>query len=497
MSNLLDNLIGFFSPLSKARRLCARLALAEAEKNLRKYEGASRGNRTKGWHTTGTSANAEITPSLSTLRNRSRDLVRNNCHAKRGMAVIRTNTVGTGIITQINGRSSKKAKVTDALFDAWAESTAIDYDRRHDIYGLQNIVIGTVAESGECLIRRRTPSSSDAQGVPLQLQILECDHLDSGMAPQQTANGNTIVQGIEFDTNGHRVAYHISENHPGESGCFCKFKVNRIPASEILHVYDMARPGQVRGVPWLAPAIIKLRDLDEFEDAQLIRQKIAACFAAFVHGDDISGGGFAQSSTLPMSDRLEPGAIEHLPPGKEITFGAPPGVVGYQEYITTHLRAIASALGVTYEAMTGDFSNVNFSSGRMGWIEFQRNITDWQQRLMVSQFLRPLWQWFAEAASIVGYDVSGLCPDFTMPRREMIDPVSEIKAIAQGIRSGLITLPQAIKANGGDPAKQLEEIAATNDQLDRFGITLDTDPRKGKTGGEKEDVANDKKNAGS
>lgn len=488
MTNWLDNVIGYFSPRTKARRLYARMALGEAEKQLRKYEGASGGRRMSAWRTPGTSANAEIAAALTTLRSRARDLGRNNCYAKRGISVIKANTVGTGIITQIKGRSAKKAIELDALFDSWAEETCVDYDGRNDIYGLQNLIIGTVAESGECLIRLRRPSKEDMKNgmpVPLQLQVLEGDFLDSSMLPVKAQNGNRIIQGIEFDSTGRRVAYHLAEEHPGEiSYSGAKFKLNRVDAREVFHVYDITRPGQVRGVPWLAPAILKLRDLDEFEDAQLIRQKIASCFAAFVQDSDFSGELSSTTSSTALGEKVEPGLIEHLPPGKEISFANPPGVTGYKEYISTHLMAISSALGITYEAMTGDLSQVNFSSARMGWLEFQRNITDWQQRLMVAQFLRPLWRWFSDSAVLMGYNVTELRPMFTMPRREMIDPTKEIPALIKGIRAGLFTQQQAIMSMGGDPVKQLEEIAETNKLIDKLGLTLDSDPRKTKESGD-------------
>ncbi len=482
-ANWLDNIIGVFDPVSKARRVRARAVSAVLEDHLRKYEGASVGRRTKNWRTPSSSANTEIAQSLPALRNRSRALVRDNCYAKRGISVIRENVVGTGIIMQVNGPSESKSRKIDSLFDSWAEETWIDYDGRHDIYGLQSLAITAVAESGEVLIRRRRPKSSDNIPVPLQLQVLEADHLD-GSINAEPAKGNTIIQGIEFDSNGQRVAYHLTSDHPGDQNTYKKSTQSvRIPASDILHLYDCSRAGQVRGVPWLAPAIIKLRDLDEFEDAQLIRQKIAACFSAFVEDSEFA----SESNPIvdkPLVDRVEPGIIEHLPAGKKITFGIPPGVQGYKEFITTHLMAIASALGVTYEALTGDLSQVNFSSARMGWLEFQRNITGWQQRIMVAQFLRPLWGWFVQAASLAGYDPARLYPAMTMPRREMIDPTKEIQATIKAIRAGLMTLPEAIKMYGYDAHKQLAEIAATNTEIDKLGLTLDSDPRRTNPSGE-------------
>ncbi len=492
-ANWLDNVIGVFSPRTKARRLYARLALRQITNHLRKYEGAGGGRRVSGWRTTGASANAEIAPSLSALRNRARDLVRNNCYARRGIAVIKSNVVGTGIITQIKGGSAAKARRIDALFDDWAENTGIDYDGRNDIYGLQHLVIGTVAESGECLIRLRRADSIGP--LPLRLQVLEGDYLDNSMLPVKAAGGNEIVQGIEFDSSGRRVAYHLAEEHPGAAkSSGTKFRITRVPAEEVLHIYDAARAGQVRGVPWLAAALLKLRDLDEYEDAQLIRQKISACFAAFVHDADFAGDLASTTEDPALGEKVEPGLIEHLPPGKEITFANPPGVQGYAEYISTHLMAIAASLGVTYEALTNDYSRVNFSSGRMGWLEFSRNVTDWQQRLMVAQFMMPLWQWFSAAADLVGKDTKGLYPVFTLPRREMIDPTKEIPATIKAVRAGLMSLPEAIKALGNDHVKQLQEIAESNALIDDLGLVLDSDPRTTKPSGEaQKEVSDDEK----
>src|SRR5690606_27084232 len=125
----------------------------------------------------------------------------------------------------------------------------------------------------------------DGLPVPLQLQVLEPDHLDAGRN-ETLADGGYILQGVEFDPLGRRRAYWLFPVHPGEAGIMGRGAlVSRpAPARQILHLFERLRPGQVRGVPWFAPAILKLRDLDEYDDAELVRKKIEACFAAFVTG---------------------------------------------------------------------------------------------------------------------------------------------------------------------------------------------------------------------
>ncbi len=144
-----------------------------------------------------------------------------------------------------------------------------------------------MTESGECLIRIRERRIEDGLPVPLQLQLLEPDHLDTGKTGE-ISGGGFVVQGVEFDALGRRRAYWLYPVHPGEVATFRKAQLasKRVPADGVLHLFDRLRPGQVRGVPWFAPVILKLRDLDEYDDAELVRKKIEACFAAFVTGSE-------------------------------------------------------------------------------------------------------------------------------------------------------------------------------------------------------------------
>jgi lambda family phage portal protein len=131
-----------------------------------------------------------------------------------------------------------------------------------------------------------------------------------------------------------------------------------VPASSVLHLFDRLRPGQVRGVPWFAPVILKLRDLDEYDDAELVRKKIEACFAAFVTGsdDEETLGAAATDADGRRVESFEPGMIEYLAPGKDVKFATPSAGGDYAEYMRVQLHAIASGVGLTYELLTGDLS---------------------------------------------------------------------------------------------------------------------------------------------
>jgi lambda family phage portal protein len=224
--------------------------------------------------------------------------------------------------------------------------------------------------------------------------------------------------------------------------------------------------------------MLRLKDFDDYEDAELVRQKIAACFAVFVEDADPSSapGGGGSSETL---ERVEPGIIEHLPPGKRMTFASPPVTQNYDNYSRKILQAIAAGYGITYEAMTGDLSNVNFSSGRMGWLEMHRQIEDWQHNMIIPMLCDRVWGWFSEASAIAtGLSAGDMTVTWTPPRRMMIDPVKETQAIKEQVRNGLMSWPEAVREQGYEPDQVLTEIAEWNSKFDEAEIVLDCDPRK-------------------
>lgn len=466
--NPIERIIEIFSPTWAAKREVARLTLSAS----RRYDGASNSRRTAGWTAPSTSANAEAEAAAINLRNRMRDLVRNNPWASKAINVIVSNTVGTGIMAAAKSGNKRGSEAAMKAWRAWSETTECDALRKSNFYGLQALALRTVAESGEALIIRETVTSNTT--IPYAIRICEPDHLDKSKDGKE--NNNTIRQGIEFDNRGVAVAYWIFPEHPGERANFGYKALTsvRISADRVQHLFRQDRPGQTRGVPWGASVVLRLRDLDDYEDAQLLRQKISACYTAFVVDVD---GSVGTGGSSEITEKIEPGAIEILPPGRDIRFANPPALSGYNEYTSSVLHGVAAGFGITYEALTGDMSQVNFSSGRMGWLEFNRNVESWRWNILIPQMLNPIWDWFIEGAGLVGQSFPGVKAEWTPPRREMIDPKSEIAATKDSIRSGLMTLSEAQRMFGYDPSKLMAEYAEDLKTLDSFGIILDTDAR--------------------
>lgn len=476
-----DRLLLGLAPGWGVRRLRAKATAAVLAQS---FDATGGGRRTSGWRRNASDANTANLGSITKLRELARDLRRNNGWARRAVEVIANNTVGWGIEAKAKGAPEEVIARAQELWMAWAHSPQCDYDGQMPLAGLAALVMETVAESGEALIVREAASSNDGLSIPLRIRVLEPDYLDAAK-DGATANGNAVIQGIELDGRGRRVAYWLYEEHPGASGgaimrsSIRRFGSRRVPADRVLHVYRMTRPGQMRGYSWLAAAIARLHDLADYDDAKLLQQKIAACFGAFVQ--DLDGNPEAigeQDDSDPLLEKLQPGHISYLRPGQSVAFATPPSVADTGDFSKTHLRSIAAALGVTYEDLTGDYSQVTFSSARMARLSHWQNVHRWRWHMLIPQMLDGVWSWAMElAAAIEGWPVVPAA-EWAPPPMPMLEPEKEGLAYQRLIRTGVMTLSQAIRELGEDPATHLEEYARDNQRLDELGIWLDSDPRR-------------------
>lgn len=472
--NFIDKAISFFAPRMGAKRLAARWSSEMLLDGARKYAAAGNGKRVRSWNAPSSSANSAVSAAGSRLRDRSRDLVRNNAYASKAVKGIAANVVGSGIRPSIQYKNKLILTAAKKLWEDWGEEKACDFDGVSNIYGMQFILMRAVAESGEVLVRK---IRSRKKTVPIQLQILEADHLDNSKDGIALNDGGYIQLGIEFNKSGQKVAYWLFPDHPGEHKVWKSLESVRVPASEILHLFLKERPGQIRGVPFGVGSFIKMKDFDDYEDAQLIRQKIAACFSVFIQSPEDPRPGTANPNGGSPLERVEPGIIEYLKPGQEVSFANPPATEGYDMYAKKMLQGIAAGYDITYELLTSDLSNVNFSSGRMGWIEMGRMVTQWQNQIIIEQFCKGVWEWFSEAAYIAGKLPMGLKCSWTSPRREMIDPLKETKGLSEKVRAGFGSWQSVIRELGGDPEEVYNQMAEDKKKFDKEGFKLTSDAR--------------------
>ena len=448
------------------------------------YEASEAGSRASSWRVNRGDADTSAR-SRDRLAAIARDMIRNTPLALRAQQVIVSNAVGDGIIPKVVSQNAAVREELLALIEAHFDTAAVDADGRTTLYGLQRLAFNTVVDAGEVLLRRRRRLRSDGLPLPFQIQVLEPDYLDRSL-DGTTRDGRTIREGIEYDAIGRRVAYHLLDAHPGSRRWIsARRDTRRVDASEILHVYRQDRPGQMRGVSWFAPVALALQDLADHQDAQLMRQKIAACFTAFRVAPDAEPAGAQDPAGLAT---LVPGRIQNLAAGEDIRFSAPPGVQGYGEFTRSVLLSVAAGMGITYEALTGDLSNVNFSSGRMGRMEMDRNVTAWQWLMLIPQMLQPIGQWMLEAWRLESpRRAVPVRLDWVPPNRMMVDPNRELSALRDKVRSGFASRSSVIRELGDDPERVLADQRADAEASDGAGLIFDTDPRKVSLSGVRQD----------
>lgn len=464
---------------AKKRAVRALDGIEQGVKRARRalaYEGATTSRRGNGWTNRGSSSpNDHIKMSIERLRQRSRMLCDDHWAAKRARSVLTSKIVGTGILPSCR---DKEAQEFDALLRLWAKpQTQVGAEKGQSLAAVQRVVVSTVIEAGSALVVRRWQSRREIARrnlvMPFDVMVLQPEYLDSSRDGVRTVGAakHLIVCGIEFDPTGWPVAYWLHPEHPNEAHHLRTNESIRVDARDVSHVFWRERSGQVIGVPWFAAVLLKLKDFDEYEDAELLRAKIASMFVAFIRNDSID----ADIDEEPLD--LEPGRLQYLDVGEDVEFSAPPATDGFAEFSTVTLRGIAAGLGLSYEDLSNDYSKVNFSSARMGAMVTNVLNDTWQGEMMIGMLCADLERWAQEGAFLLG--IAPGDATWTAPGRELIDPSREVGAIRQKIDAGITSRDAEIRKMGRDPVEVDEERRIASDRENALGLDAPTTPSGG------------------
>lgn len=482
-----------FEPNSKAIAPVVRKVRASTL-----YDAASQSRRTIGWHAPTSSPNS-ILQILGTVRDRSREAIRNDPYAKR----MRDRSVSTRIGTGIKPHSQAvDPKIRDELQKCWRRiASEIDADGLLDFYGLQSLIAGEIFEAGETFVRLRRRSPNDGLLIPLQLQVLEpelCPYTHNGYAK----NGNIIRAGIEFNAIGRRVAYWFHPSRPVAFNDFDAGRLVRLDADDVIHLYHPLRAGQLRGLPALTASLVGLHELSKFGDATLLRQQLGNMFVAFVRKPQSLGVGESldplTGETIDTFDgdrvlSLEPGIFQELAPGEEIQFSDPPEIrSGYADFMRQGLLGVSAGVGMPYESVSGDYKGVNDRLVRVPLNDEYRSIQAWQYNIMAVMFCDRIW---TKAVELLWSSGIIPMPDYlddplkyaavmwTPQRREYLHPVQDIQAKQMEIRNGF-TSRSAVASEQGEDSEEIDrEQAQDNARADELGLKYDCDGRNGKASG--------------
>jgi lambda family phage portal protein len=397
---------------------------------------------------------------------RARELSVTSGYAANACEAFASNLIGDGIKPSSLIEDARVRERVQKLWLAWTDEA--DADGLTDFYGLQAMVAREMFVAGECFVRLRTRRAGDGLLVPLQLQLLQSEMLPfekTGPSP----SGNPIRCGIEFDAIGRRVAYHFRRRHPGDSTDqrVAIPETVRVPAEEVLHIYRPIDAGQIRGLPHVAPAMVRLFLLDQYDDAELDRKKTAAMFAGFITKtapeEPIMGEGAADGDGGAIAS-LEPGTMQVLLPGEDVKFSSPADVGGgYEAFQYRTLLAVSASLGLPYHLVTGDVRQANYSSLRAELVEFRRRTQQLQHGVIAFQLCRPVWLRWLESAQLAGAlklddPAEARAVQWIAPRWDWVDPLKDIQAQVLAMEAGITSRRKVVEATGYD----IEEVDREN-----------------------------------
>lgn len=343
---------------------------------------------------------------------------------------------------------------------------ALNNEFEGQMLALLPVAVRALVRDGEAFIR--TSFGGDTEGDRRAVFValaLPADQINPSLT-RDLGNGRRIIAGIEFDAGDQIAAYHILPDAPRTPFGMVGQAV-RVPAREVLHVFDQLFPGQVRGISWLAPILLKLADFDAASDAMLMTLKVQSLMTGFVRDAEGGTAGF-ESTDGSLNVSLEPGAMRVLPFGAEVEFSQPgQGLSQAVEFVKGQQREIAVGCGLTYEQVTGDLSGTNYSSARVGLLEFRRRAEMLQRTLIEAQLLRPLWHRWIDAKALageIGASESELSDyravKFVAPGWQWVDPLKEANSDIRAIEAGLKSRAEVVAGRGRDIEELDEEIAA-------------------------------------
>ena len=462
-----------------------------AEQPRAMLESAMRARRLSAWLPPVRNINTAIATDGDLTVRRAREIVLSNALATNACDEWVANAVGAGIKPSplVDDQVAKQA--TQQLWRRWTDEA--DADALTDFYGLQALVARELFVAGECFVRLRPRRPDDGLSVPLQLQLLQAEMLPLRKT-EQAPNGNAIRCGIEFDAIGRRVAYWFLRKHPGDATdqtIMTGDQFSRVPADGVLHIRKPLEAGQLRGLPYITPALVRMYQMDQYMDAQVERQKTAALFVGFVTQPEPDTPVIDDGSGLAA---LRPALFQKLLPGEDVTFSQPPGVGADFDLFWYRVGLeLAAAVGIPYAVLTGDLRQTSYGSQRAGLVQFRRRIEQLQHGVFVFQFCRPVYQrWLIDATLAGALSLPDFISDpgpwqsvkWITPRWEWIDPLKDLQAEKLAVDAGFKARADVVEAMGYDVEETDARIKADRDREEALGSSFA--PGAGETQGARE-----------
>lgn len=442
------------------------------------YEAASSAARVSGWTSVALGPRSEISIARPRMVGRARDLAQNNPFARKACAEWVDHLVGHGIKPRATTEFPEINATVDAIWEDWADECYSG--SRLGLYGIQRICARAWWTDGEALVRLRPRLLSDGLPIPLQLEVLESDYLDATKI-EALASGGRIVNGVEFNAIGQIVAYWIYREHPADSIATWATPTQsvRVLADRVCHLYEEARPGAVRGVPFAHASMIRAWDYDGYRDSALAAKANESLIVGTVSGLEAGQGLSRKDSagnviTYPavtgadgsVYESLQPGSLLFAPDGANLAIHQPTSTPGFREFCKELLHDVSAGFLTPYELVSGDLEGVNYSSIKFGLRSYLLRVRAMRETHFIPLVMRPIWQafsWYLVALGIVPESAldpdGGLPVQWSAPEYEPIDRAKEATADSTAIANRTHSRVELIAARGRDWRQVIDEEA--------------------------------------
>ena len=458
----------------------------------RAYEAAAGGRLTTDWLAPASSEDSELYCSLPTMRNRSRQMIRDNPHAANMKRIVQDNVVGTGIglqcqIIDRNGEPDNALnEQIESAWQKWCEKDSCHTAGQLSMTDILRLSVGGVFVDGEAFLRK-VPMAAGSSKIPFSLEIIEPDLLlDDVQESVKAANGNAIRLGVEVDSWLRPQAYWMHTAHPGDYSFMSNLSSSRyvrIVAKEIEHLYIIERWPQTRGVPWMHMVLRRMRDMGKYAESELVAARAAANIVGFVIREFDATDVDATNKNLSRFLKSEPGQFQRLEPGEQFQGFSPSRPnANLDAFMRYMLRETAAGIGISYESLSRDYSQSNYSSSRLALLD-DRNLWRVLQGWLIRNHLTSIYRSWLDAAVLSGVvDI----PDYFQhkdryqavrfkPRGwSWVDPAKEVKAYVDAVKNGFMSRSDVIAAigNGQDREDVDKAIKRDQDAAEALGLNF-------------------------
>ncbi len=469
--NFLEKAIAFISP----KWACERSMYREG---LRAYEAGDINRFNSNW--TPINADTENTDKAQRdlIKARARYLEGNSDIAEAAVGAILRNVVGTGIKPQARTGNEDLNRQIEALWLEWCQPDNCDITHQQTFYELQHMLLRRKIYDGEILVKKVISKKGK---FPLKLQIIKSDLLSQYLLTAPKTN-NIIRSGIELDDYLRPLAYWIDKKSPDG---YITYDPDRVPANQILHLWTKRYPDQIRGISDLVAVIKRLKDTQDYMDAEVIAARIAACFSVFITQDSLpaTAGRFnnMKDKEGKQLQSIRPGMVKYLAPGEKVETANPSrSITSAKDFISIQERLSGAGMGLSYEIISRDFNQSSFSAARQGMLEDRKTFEPIQEFMNI-HLCTPIYREWLDTCVMAGllqipdywqHKAEYQKVDWMAPGWSWIDPEKEVKADLLAIQNGGKTMAQWCAERGYDWREQLEQLALEKATAEEMGLTL-------------------------